>query len=73
MIIKISAHGKGDNGYILLDIMVALFVAAIGFTVIFGAIRTAVDYSVKRDALLMESIALRNKEADEFETIIFYE
>ena len=67
-----SAPGNNENGYILLDLLVALFVASIGFGAIFGAIKTAVDYSVKRDIRLMESLALRNRETDEFETIISY-
>jgi len=67
-----SVPGKGENGYILLDVLVAIFVAAIGFGAVFSAIITAVDYSVKRDSLLAESINQRNIDADAFETIISY-
>lgn len=72
MIIKISAPGKDDSGYILLDVLVALFVAAIGFGVIFSAFSTAVEYTVKRESQLTDSRVERNNEANDFETIISY-
>ncbi len=72
MIIKILNRGKGENGYILLDILIGLFVASIGFTAIFGAIKTSIDYTVKRENKLSESIILRNEKADEFEKVISY-
>ncbi len=72
MRIRISAPGNKENGYVLLDVMVALFVALIGFTAVFGAIKSSIDYSVKRENILSDSILLRNEKADNFELILTY-
>ena len=69
---KISVPGKGDKGYILIDILVALLVASIGFTSLFSAIHTAVRFSVKQETQLIESIEIRNVKDSEFESQIIF-
>jgi len=67
-----SVHGKGDDGYILLDVLVSIFLIIIGFGAVFAALRTAVDHSVESNSELMEAISLRNDRAENFETILSY-
>jgi Tfp pilus assembly protein PilV len=70
---RISAHGKGEEGYILLDVMVALFVAMIGFGALFGAIKTSIDFTVKSEKQKKESIIERNEKANSFDAVLSYE
>lgn len=62
-----SVPGKTEDGYILLDVLVALMVAAIGFGAIFGALRTAAHHSVRFEEKVLETIESRNERADERE------
>ncbi len=70
MTTKMSPHGNRDDGYILLDILIALLIVSIGFGAVFGALTTAINYTVKRDLLFTKSSAIRNEETDAFETQI---
>ncbi|MDA3810811.1 MAG: hypothetical protein PF518_10865 [Spirochaetaceae bacterium] len=67
-----SVHGKGNDGYILLDVLIALFLILIGFGAVFSTLKTAVDYSVKNEKNLTESITLRNDKAEKFEPKIYF-
>lgn len=60
-----SVPGKNDDGYVLLDVLVALMVAAIGFGSIFGALRTAADFSVRYEKSVLSGLEDRNGRADE--------
>ncbi len=75
---KIFAPGNNESGYILVDVLLALIVISIGFGGIFGSLKIAVNYTVKREKLLIGSndekglIAERNENVENFETIIHY-
>lgn len=64
---KTSVPGSKDGGYILLDILVGLLVAMIGFGSLFGALKTAVDHSIKSDGVFYSSLEERNLRAYDFE------
>lgn len=70
--IKTSAPGKDESGYILLDVLIALLVASIGFASVFGAVSTAAGGITKLETNLMEAIEIRNLEDREFERKITF-
>lgn len=67
MTVKTSVPGRENDGYILLDILVALLVAMIGFGSLFGALKTAVDHTVKNRSVFLTALEERNRRAYEFE------
>lgn len=64
-----SVHGKGEEGYILLDVMIALFLIFISLGAILSALQGSVVNLVKCEDKLMTAISLRNRESDDFEQI----
>ncbi len=66
MTVKTSVPGSKEGGYILLDILVGLLVAMIGFGSIFGALKTAVDHTVKSSSVFFVVLEGRNRRAYEF-------
>lgn len=64
-----SVHGKGDDGYILMDVLVALFLILFGFGALFASLTTAVNSNVKTEENLKQSIETRNERTADFESI----
>lgn len=58
---KTSAPGKIESGYILIDVLLALIIISIGFTAVFGAMRTAADFSVRSEEKILNGIKDRNE------------
>lgn len=59
-----------EGGYILLDVLVALFIILVGFAVLVGSISLAASMTVKQNARVLALIAQRNTDAKE-RTILF--
>ncbi len=56
-------RGKADQGYILLDVLVGLFIILLGFGVFLGGLSLAGRTSLRRDQRLNAIIEQRNSHA----------
>jgi hypothetical protein len=54
---------KGDRGYVLLDVLVALFIILLGFGVFLGGLSLAGRTTVRRDERVNRIIEQRNSHA----------
>lgn len=61
-----SARGTSEGGYILLDVLVALMVAAVGFGSVFSALKTAANWSVRYEQSVIAGLEERNGQVDDF-------
>ncbi|MBN2658739.1 MAG: hypothetical protein JXR86_16910 [Spirochaetales bacterium] len=61
-----STPGKADEGYALLDVLIALLIIVLGFGSLFGALRTAGDLSIRYEKAVITGLDERNRRADDF-------
>lgn len=70
---KISVPGSSQDGYILIDILIGLLVAMIGFGSVFGALITAVNHTVKSESAFLLALDERNLRSHDFEKNFTFE
>ena len=56
-------HPRGEQGYVLLDALIALSIVAAGFAVGLGGIAMASRAAARQDAAVVRAIEERNAEA----------
>jgi hypothetical protein len=66
-------RGKGNEGSILLEAMIALFLLMSGFSIIFCSLKTSLDFIVKSDDFINESVLERNEKVSTFHVVLSYE
>lgn len=70
--LKTSVPGKSRDGYILLDVLVALVVVSIGFGSVFVALTSSIRLVRRQEETLKESIEHRNQREYDFEQQICF-
>lgn len=65
-----SGRRRAEQGSILLDVMVAVFIVMIGFAVFLGGISLAASLSARQNARVQSMIQQRNAHANEH-TVLF--
>ncbi|MGA2641445.1 MAG: hypothetical protein ABSG21_11170 [Spirochaetia bacterium] len=56
-------RAHAEAGYILLDVLVALFIVLVGLTTLLGSMRAAGSVAVKQNARVQSMIQQRNADA----------
>jgi len=62
-------RAHAEAGYILLDVLVALFIVLVGLTTLLGSMRAAASLAVKQNARVQSMIQQRNADAKDHSVV----
>jgi Tfp pilus assembly protein PilV len=62
---KLGGSGKKENGFVLIDVLVALVIAGVSFVVVFGNIAAAARQTAKAREKLHALISRRNEAVEQ--------
>jgi len=69
---EMSVRGKVDEGSIVIDVLVSIFLVMMSFGVVFSSIRLAVNAVGKTEKNAEELLNLKNERAENFEIILSF-